>query len=116
MALKAAILNALGFVSAPLYLFGHFWEGKPTELLIAPGITPDLLNDRMDRMLDTLYAAGVTELFLEVARSARRAFPFPVRALHADATRFLSLPEYSTRAAPSSCVPQDPLSCSEWSI
>jgi transposase len=39
-------------------------------------------------MLDTLYAAGVTEVFLEVAREARQAFPFPVRALHADATGF----------------------------
>jgi len=83
MALKAALLNALGFVAAPLYLFGHFFQGKPTELLLGKGITPDLLNDdRMGRMLDTLYAAGVTEVFLE-----RPARP-PVRALHADATRF----------------------------
>ena len=89
MALKAAILNALGFVTSPLYLFGHPFQGKPTEHLLGPGVTPDLLNDdRMGRMLDTLYAAGVTEVFLEVAREARRAFPFPVRALHADATSF----------------------------
>jgi len=33
------------------------------------GHHPDLLNDdRMGRMLDTLYAAGVTEVFLEVAQ------------------------------------------------
>jgi len=89
MALKAALLNALGFVASPLYLFGHFFQGKPTEHLLGPGITPDLLNDdRMGRMLDTLYAAGVTEVFLEVAREARQAFPIPVRALHADATSF----------------------------
>jgi len=72
MALKAAILNALGFVASPLYLFGHFFQGKPTELLLGPGITPDLLSDdRMGRMLDTLHAAGVTEVFLEVAREAQ---------------------------------------------
>jgi len=89
MALKAAILNALGFVASPLYLFGHPFQGKPTEHLLGPGITPDLLNDdRMGRMLDTLYAAGVTEVFLEVAKEARQAFPIPVRALHADATSF----------------------------
>jgi transposase len=35
----------------------------------------------MGRMLDTLHAAGVT-------REAPKAFPFPVRALHADATSF----------------------------
>ena len=34
VALKAAVLNALGFLSSPLYLFGHFWEGKPTEWLL----------------------------------------------------------------------------------
>jgi hypothetical protein len=89
MALKAAILNALGFVASPLYLFGHFFQGKPTEHLLGPGVTPDLLNDdRMGRMLDTLYAAGVTEVFLEVAREARQAFPFPVQALHVDSTSF----------------------------
>ena len=75
VALKAAVLNALGFVAAPLYLFGHFFQGKPTELLLGKGITPDLLNDdRMGRMPDTLYAAGVTEVFLE-----RPARPFPLR-------------------------------------
>ena len=28
---KAMILNGLGFVSAPLYLFGEFFTGKATE-------------------------------------------------------------------------------------
>ncbi len=42
----------------------------------------------MGRMPDTLYAAGVTEAFLEVVGEVRRAFPIPVRALHADATGF----------------------------
>ena len=28
---KAIILNGLGFVSAPLYLFSRFFEGKATE-------------------------------------------------------------------------------------
>jgi transposase len=30
---KAMILNGLGFVSAPLYLFGKFFQGKATEKL-----------------------------------------------------------------------------------
>lgn len=89
MALRAAVLNALGFVSSPLYLFGHFFQGKPTALLLGPGVTPDLLNDdRMGRMLDTLFEAGVTEVFLQIARSARTAFSFPVQALHVDSTSF----------------------------
>jgi len=89
VALKAAVLNALGFVAAPLYLFGHFFQGKPTELLLGKGITPDLLNDdRMGRMLDDLFEAGVTEVFLGIAQAARQAFPIPVQALHVDSTSF----------------------------
>ncbi|WP_119340932.1 IS1634 family transposase, partial [Meiothermus hypogaeus] len=89
VALKAAVLNALGFVTSPLYLFSHFFQGKPTELLLGPGVTPEFLNDdRMGRMLDDLFEAGVTEVFLGIAQAARKAFPFPVRALHVDSTSF----------------------------
>jgi transposase len=35
---KAMILNGLGFVSAPLYLFGQFFQGKATEQLLGEGI------------------------------------------------------------------------------
>ncbi len=45
---KAIILNGLGFVSAPLYLFSRFFEGKATEHLIGEGVQPEHLND--DRM------------------------------------------------------------------
>jgi hypothetical protein len=46
-----------------------------------------LVGPRPGEKIST-YAAGVTEAFLEVAREARQAFPFPVRAPHADATGF----------------------------
>ena len=36
VAVKAMILNGLGFVSAPLYLFERFFDGKPTEHLLGP--------------------------------------------------------------------------------
>ena len=71
MALKAALLNALGFVASPLHLFGRFFQGRPTELLLGEGVTPDLLNDdRVGRMPDSL----VTGVFLE-----RPARPLPSR-------------------------------------
>ena len=31
---KAMIINCMGFLTAPLYLFGEFFEGKATEHLI----------------------------------------------------------------------------------
>jgi hypothetical protein len=42
---KAMILNGLGFVSAPLYLFGQFFQGKATEQLLGEGVKPEHLND-----------------------------------------------------------------------
>lgn len=35
---KAMILNGLGFVSAPLYLFEQFFVGKATEHLLGEGL------------------------------------------------------------------------------
>lgn len=37
---KAMVLNGLGFVSAPLYLFEKFWVGKATEHLCWSWDTP----------------------------------------------------------------------------
>ena len=42
---KAIILNGLGFVSQPLYLFPKFFEGLATEHLLGKGILPKHLND-----------------------------------------------------------------------
>ena len=45
VAVKAMILNGLGLVSAPLYLFEKFFVGKATEHLLGEGIEPEHLND-----------------------------------------------------------------------
>ncbi len=37
---KAIILNGLGFVSQPLYLFPQFFEDKATSHLLGNGIKP----------------------------------------------------------------------------
>ncbi|MFM1841401.1 MAG: hypothetical protein RLZZ490_132 [Cyanobacteriota bacterium] len=38
---KAMLLNGLGFVSAPLYLFEQFFQGKETEQLLGKEIKAD---------------------------------------------------------------------------
>jgi transposase len=49
------ILNGLGFVSAPLYMFSKFFEGKATEHLLGTGITSEQINDdRIGKVLDDL--------------------------------------------------------------
>ena len=63
---KAMILNGLGFVSAPLYLFSKFFEGKAIEHLLGEGIkAKDLNDDKLGRILDKLYKAGLTQLFIK---------------------------------------------------
>ncbi len=46
-AVKAMIINGLGMISSPLYLFPKFFEGKATEHLLGEGILPEHLNDDM---------------------------------------------------------------------
>ncbi len=60
---KAMILNGLGFVSAPLYLFEQFFVGKATEHLLGEGLEAEHFNDdRLGRGLDQLYQTGVSEM------------------------------------------------------
>ena len=86
-AVKAMILNGLGFVSAPLYLLEKFFVGKATEHLLGEGIRPEHLNDdRLGRILDKLYTFGLTELFVTVALSAARRFGVNLHSLHLDSS------------------------------
>ena len=74
--MKAMILNGLGFLRAPLYLFEQFFVGKATEHLIGEGVLPSHLNDDRlaARALDKYYAAGTTQLFTTIAIKAAEKF------------------------------------------
>jgi transposase len=88
-AVKAMILNGLGLVSAPLYLFEKFFVGKATEHLLGEEISPEHLNDdRLGRVLDTLYDAGLTQVFVTVALAAARKFGVKMDSLHLDSSSF----------------------------
>ncbi len=86
---KAMIINGLGLVSAPLYLFEKFFVGKATEHLLGVGIEPKHLNDdRLGRVLDQLFEAGVTPLFVKIALSAASQFGVNQDSLHLDSSSF----------------------------
>lgn len=88
-AVKAMILNGLGFVSAPLYLFEQFFVGKATEHLLGEGIRAEHLNDdRMGRVLDELFEVGLSELFVEIALTAAQRFGVNTTSLHLDSSSF----------------------------
>ncbi len=91
----AMVLNGLGFSNRQLYLVPQFFDDKPVERLLGPGITAaDLNDDCLGRTLDWLYAHDVTTLFAGMALRARRAFGVPLTQLHADTTSFSVSGEY----------------------
>lgn len=93
---KAMILNALGFVSAPLYLFSEFFKSKAVEHLLGEGVEATHLNDdRLGRVLDRLYKLGTTEVFLAAALLAVERFGVSTHQVHADSTSISVDGEYA---------------------
>ena len=86
-AVKAMILNGLGFVSAPLYLYADFFQGKATEHLLGAGITAEMLNDDLlGRTLDRIYDGGMEQIFSLTAMAAYEKFGLQSQSYHLDST------------------------------
>lgn len=92
---KAILLNGLGFVSRPLYLFSQFFEDKGIETLLAEGIKSDYVNDdKLGRVMDKLYKYGLNNLFIEIVLSVINKFKIETKYSHLDATSFHLHGEY----------------------
>jgi transposase len=92
---KAMILNGLGFVNAPLYLFSKFFEGKAIEHLLGEGIkAKDLNDDKLGRILDKLYKVGLTQLFIKITLAAVKIFGVKMDNLHLDSSSMSVEGEY----------------------
>ena len=99
---KALILNCLGFLSAPLYLFSQFFEGKATEHLIGPGVKPEHLNDsRIGRVLDQLHKVGLTHVFVAIAVAAVVKFGVDISRAHLDGSSMFVHGQYLKDEPPS---------------
>ena len=84
---KAMIINCMGFLTAPLYLFSEFFAGKATEHLIGKGVKAEYLNDsRLGRVLDQIYEYGVTFLFMKIACVMAKRFKIQTKSTHIDGT------------------------------
>ena len=86
------LLNSFGFASAPLYLFSEFFESRPVEHLLGPGVEARHLNDdRLGRVLEQLYEYGTSTFFLQVAQQAVERFGVRNHQLHLDSSSFSGL-------------------------
>ena len=84
---KSIILNAMGFVSRPLYLFPQFFNDKATEHIFGEGIFPEDFNDdRVGRVLDKLYKLGLNKIFLAITLAAFKKFRIDNKYSHLDST------------------------------
>ncbi|MCA9840407.1 MAG: IS1634 family transposase [Trueperaceae bacterium] len=88
-ALKAMVLNGLGFANRRLYLTTKFFQNKPTERLLGQGVKPEQLNDdALGKALDDLYSHGVSELYSKLAAQAATRLGIKPRVVHMDTTSF----------------------------
>jgi transposase len=101
-AVKAMVLNGLGFVNQQLYLVSRFFQDKPTSRLLAPLLieAKHLNDDALGRALDTLYAYGVTELYSLIAATAAERLGLAPHFAHLDSTSFHVDGRYNSDHAP----------------
>ncbi|BBD66588.1 transposase [Nostoc commune NIES-4072] len=85
---KAILINGLGFVSRPLYLFSQFFDDKAIEILLGEDIEKDHINDdKIGRVMDKLYKHGLNNhLFIKIVLSVIKNFKIDTKYSHLDAT------------------------------
>lgn len=94
---KAMILNGLGFVSQPLYMFPKFFENIACEHLIGAGVKPEYLNDdKLGRVMDKLFSKGLDTIFLIIALNAAKKFNVSLSSSHLDSSSMHLHGEYSS--------------------
>jgi transposase len=103
-AVVAMVLNALGFVDRPLYLFPEFMATKPVEILIRQGLKAEWFNDDvLGRTLDKLFRAGPETVFMQIAANAYGEYSG--RFLHNDTTTMSLQGEYEHEEGDIDAVP-----------
>ena len=97
LVVKAMILNGLGFINSPLYLFSRFFEDKPVEHLLGEGIkASDLNDDRLGRVLDLIFMAGISRLFVGICLKVVEIFQIKMGSSHLDSTSLSLEGEYKS--------------------
>jgi transposase len=94
---KAMILNGLGFVSKPLYMFPQYFETVACEHLIGAGVKPEYLNDdKLGRVMDQLFIKGLDTIFFIIALKAAQKFGVSLSTSHIDSSSMHVHGQYNT--------------------
>ncbi len=104
-AVKAMVLNGLGFVNQQLYLVPSFFDNKPLDRLIGPEVEAAHLNDDvLGRALDALYDVDVTPLYTLIATEACARLGLASPYVHLDTTSFHVDGRYNSAETPEETV------------
>lgn len=96
MAVKAMIMNGLGFSSRPLTLTPQFFDNLPMEHLFGEGVKAEHFNrHKLGRVLDRIYESGSTQLFTRIANAVTQANSIDTSVLSLDSTSFSFYGDYS---------------------
>ncbi|MCA2812375.1 MAG: IS1634 family transposase [Microcystis sp. M090S1] len=94
---KAMIINGLGFVSKPLYMFPEYFETIACEHLIGAGVKPEYLNDdKLGRVMDKLFIKGLDTIFFIIAVKAAQKFGVSLSTSHLDSSSMHVQGQYNT--------------------
>jgi transposase len=94
-AVTAMVINALGFVNRPLYLFPEFMRNKPTELFFREDLKPEDFNeDTIGRSLERIFVNNPTKIFMHIALKTADMLGIVRRFLHLDTTTMSVHGEY----------------------
>jgi transposase len=88
-AVNAMVRNGLGCITQALDLVPRCFQTKPTFRRMSPRVAPEQRNDdALGRALDTLYTAGVTELYRLLAATAAERLGLAPRLAPRERTSF----------------------------
>lgn len=97
-AVEMMVLNALGFVSKPLYLYPEYIENKSMCMFFREELKPEDFNDDLvGRALDRLYENDPTKIFMHVAFAVTRKFNIQRKTCHLDTTTMSVHGEYARK-------------------
>lgn len=100
-AVKAMVLNNLGFTNKALYLASWFFRDQPVDRLIGEGVEAEHLNDDvLGRALDALYKYGPEKLYPQLAGISVKRLALACRFVHMDSTGFHVDGQYNSNEEP----------------
>jgi transposase len=84
---KAIIINGLGFLSKPLYLFSLFFDDKPVDTLLGNGIKAEYINDdKIGRVMDALHDHSLELLWTKIGLNTIKKFQLSTEFSHLDSS------------------------------